>query len=461
MYYARAALVVSACCLYMPAHAGDPADCAKNPCAVGCSTDWSVWNMYNYGDVPIWTNDDPTTPGHYDPEVPSPVMIYLHSNGPYGGSGVGEENFWARLWQGSYDGYDYYPGLENWPVVYESEDGGPPQDTGWIYVIPNGARDTVENATCYDPEFPEDWPFWRYWNATPNCCAYNWYTPGTYDGVRYDAPDHATYINNLIAWVKRNYNVDEDRVYIYGYSNGGYMCHRLACENGNLGYYGYCDTNVDPDGAIIPPQAIAAVGVYAGVTFMNPQNCNGTWPTNVLQTHDIGDQACLYDGGLDMAFPVECYGIPRPYPGALATVSSWIFLNQTNGEGEILEPIVPFDLAVPYSTAQVINWDGGRDGSTVQHWRGIFGSHGATLSNDYRNRLIEWFLENPRPDYPIIPNDSECPADLNQDGEVDGADLGLLFAQWGEPGSADFDGSGDVNGQDIGYLLSNWGSCPG
>jgi hypothetical protein len=53
----------------------------------------------------------------------------------------------------------------------------------------------------------------------------------------------------------------------------------------------------------------------------------------------------------------------------------------------------------------------------VQHWRGIFGSHGATFSNNYRHRLVDWFLENPRPDYAIAPNQPACIGDLNDDGD--------------------------------------------
>ncbi len=48
------------------------------------------------------------------------------------------------------------------------------------------------------------------------------------------------------------------------------------------------------------------------------------------------------------------------------------------------------------------------------------------------------------------------PGDLDGDGFVDGADLGLLLAQWGGPGSADLDGSGAVDGGDLGILLANW-----
>ena len=46
--------------------------------------------------------------------------------------------------------------------------------------------------------------------------------------------------------------------------------------------------------------------------------------------------------------------------------------------------------------------------------------------------------------------------DLNQDGVVDGADLGILLTQFGGPGSADFDCSGIVDGADLGALLAAW-----
>ncbi|MFO0961941.1 MAG: alpha-amylase family glycosyl hydrolase [Phycisphaerales bacterium] len=49
------------------------------------------------------------------------------------------------------------------------------------------------------------------------------------------------------------------------------------------------------------------------------------------------------------------------------------------------------------------------------------------------------------------------PYDLNGDGSVNGADLGLLLAAWGGSGAADFDGNGLVDGADLGRLLSAWG----
>jgi uncharacterized protein (DUF2141 family) len=58
-----------------------------------------------------------------------------------------------------------------------------------------------------------------------------------------------------------------------------------------------------------------------------------------------------------------------------------------------------------------------------------------------------------------------CPADLNGDGAVDLADLGILLADFGcaapGPCAGDIDGDGDTDLADLGILLSNFGqSCP-
>lgn len=52
----------------------------------------------------------------------------------------------------------------------------------------------------------------------------------------------------------------------------------------------------------------------------------------------------------------------------------------------------------------------------------------------------------------------EQPNDLNGDGTVDGADLGLLLSMWGPCSGcmADLDGSGAVDGADLGLLLARW-----
>ncbi|MBL9141230.1 MAG: CHRD domain-containing protein [Phycisphaerae bacterium] len=61
----------------------------------------------------------------------------------------------------------------------------------------------------------------------------------------------------------------------------------------------------------------------------------------------------------------------------------------------------------------------------------------------------------------LPPPPPECPADLDGDGAVSGADLGMLLGAWGtaDP-AADLDGDGNVGGADLGMMLSAWGPCP-
>ncbi len=48
------------------------------------------------------------------------------------------------------------------------------------------------------------------------------------------------------------------------------------------------------------------------------------------------------------------------------------------------------------------------------------------------------------------------PADLNGDNAVNGADLGLLLANWGQPGTGDLNGDDIVGGADLGLMLAAW-----
>jgi hypothetical protein len=61
-----------------------------------------------------------------------------------------------------------------------------------------------------------------------------------------------------------------------------------------------------------------------------------------------------------------------------------------------------------------------------------------------------------------IPDTCECIADLFIDGQVNGADLGILLSQWGAATAttvSDLNRDGQVNGADLGYLLASWGVC--
>ncbi|MAC19570.1 MAG: hypothetical protein CMJ23_07870 [Phycisphaerae bacterium] len=81
-----------------------------------------------------------------------------------------------------------------------------------------------------------------------------------------------------------------------------------------------------------------------------------------------------------------------------------------------------------------------------------------------RRELDDTFDQNVRRAF-IVEFDPELPCigDVNGDGVVNGADLGLLLGAWGEcprkcPGDLNKDGL--VNGADLGLMLGSWGFCP-
>ena len=52
---------------------------------------------------------------------------------------------------------------------------------------------------------------------------------------------------------------------------------------------------------------------------------------------------------------------------------------------------------------------------------------------------------------------AQDPSDINNDGVVNGEDLGLLLGSWGQPGVTDVNADGTTNGNDLGLVLGAWG----
>ena len=70
---------------------------------------------------------------------------------------------------------------------------------------------------------------------------------------------------------------------------------------------------------------------------------------------------------------------------------------------------------------------------------------------DLGGNCVEINCDNCQPD---------CIADVNQDGIVDSADLGLVIAAWGSSNATcDLDGNKLVDGGDVAYVLGYWDSC--
>ncbi|MFO0963893.1 MAG: PQQ-dependent sugar dehydrogenase [Phycisphaerales bacterium] len=66
--------------------------------------------------------------------------------------------------------------------------------------------------------------------------------------------------------------------------------------------------------------------------------------------------------------------------------------------------------------------------------------------------------------YPDCEGVLGCRLDVDRDGQVGGADIGLLLGAWGattpESWQLDLDANGQIDGADLGALLAAWGPCP-
>ncbi|MBW6490935.1 MAG: T9SS type A sorting domain-containing protein [Lentimicrobium sp.] len=89
--------------------------------------------------------------------------------------------------------------------------------------------------------------------------------------------DDVGFLSALIDSLHQQYNVDLNRVYSTGFSNGGFMSYRLACELG---------------------EKVAAIAPVAGtMTEQSYNSCSPEHPMPVLHIHGTNDIVVNYNGG--------------------------------------------------------------------------------------------------------------------------------------------------------------------
>jgi polyhydroxybutyrate depolymerase len=185
-----------------------------------------------------------------------------------------------------------------------------------------------------------------FWNGTGVCCDFEG------SGV-----DDVGYLIGLIDELSLYYNIHPGRVYLLGHSNGGYMSYRLACEAGDR---------------------ITALASLAGVTYGNPEKCTGTDPVSVLQIHGTEDGTVGYEG-------------IGPQPGALETAQMWAAHNGCSGEGEAQESL-DLEEFVAGSETDVLNWNNCADGSSVELWSVVGGSHVPAFRETFTPMVLDYLF---------------------------------------------------------------------
>ncbi|MBS1651447.1 MAG: T9SS type A sorting domain-containing protein [Bacteroidetes bacterium] len=160
-------------------------------------------------------------------------------------------------------------------------------------------------------------------------------------GILPGAPYDVQFLSNLIDSIKGSYNINLDRVYSCGLSNGGIMSYYLAC---NLS------------------QRIAAIASVAGAMFTPWQNCTPI-PARAFPVMEI-------HGTLDGTVPYAGTGTFVPVD---TTVKKWLMYNNCS-----LSPLtytVPDINLTDNSNAINYKYLNGNNGASVELYKVFGGSH--------------------------------------------------------------------------------------
>ncbi len=169
-----------------------------------------------------------------------------------------------------------------------------------------------------------------------------------------------SFTNAMIDAIAADYNINEDRIYACGYSNGGFFSFELACRLS---------------------ARIAAVGSVAGnMSDRTFEACNPSHPTPVITIHGTNDNIVRYNGT-----------VPEGIISQDEVLSYWTNFNRTDQEA-IIENIEDLDPA-DGSTVEYYQYLNGDNGVSVEHYKVINGRHdwpGSSGNMDIDASLLIW-----------------------------------------------------------------------
>lgn len=151
------------------------------------------------------------------------------------------------------------------------------------------------------------------------------------------------FLSALIDSLDLTYNINLNRVYSTGMSNGGFMSHTLACELSNR---------------------ITAIASVTGSIFTTQygSNCHPTRPVPVMQIHGTSDATVPYAGNMSQGMmPID------------SVVKYWVTKNNCNPTATFSN--VPNSSTTDGCTAEHYRYSGGNLGSTVELYKIIGGGH--------------------------------------------------------------------------------------
>jgi polyhydroxybutyrate depolymerase len=203
--------------------------------------------------------------------------------------------------------------LGEWPKFAEEH--------GLAWIAPNGPLDSKNR---------------RFWDAGASCCNFD-----------QRKVDHVAELSELIERVAGSGPIDRERIFVGGYSNGGFMAHRLACER---------------------PDIVRAVISVAGSGPVDRSSCKTPVSLRILQIQGDADPIVTYEGG--HLFKDE--KLPE-HLSARKTVEDWAASLGCRAKPVALEP-VDFEANLPGLETRRERYEGCKLGS-VELWTVAGGAH--------------------------------------------------------------------------------------
>lgn len=134
--------------------------------------------------------------------------------------------------------------------------------------------------------------------AYPQAVGISWHAGFCCTTGRGDPAADVRFLSQLVSDVLASRRIDESRIYIVGFSAGGMMAYRLACD-----------------------LAGRFAGVGAIAASMALDDCRPSRPVSVIAIHGTADDVVPYEGGRIMG------GATKPAPSAPAVVERWASLD--------------------------------------------------------------------------------------------------------------------------------------
>lgn len=218
-----------------------------------------------------------------------------------------------------------YDGIESVPLLFNLHGYGSNAVQQEVYGDFRSIADTA-NFILVHPDGTDDVSGTAFWNAF---------------GSPTETVDDIGFISALIDTLADDYNIDLNRVYSTGMSNGGFMSYTLACQLS---------------------QRIASIASVTGtmVTF-NLNACNCQHPMPVMQVHGTLDGTVPYNGNAQGFVAVE------------DLVDHWVDFNNCNTTA--VETAVPDVNMTDGCTADRFVYSGGTNDASVELYRINGGGH--------------------------------------------------------------------------------------